>query len=163
MYIRTFAIMIKHITLEEAKENYYPRQSGMSVKYTDAYTLTPDPDNTHQEYVHYWVSRQRFNAQLSFNEGYIYILESKGQPGILKIGYTDRTPQERVREINRGTGVIVPWYIVNAFPCKAPDSIEVLVHQALHPYHLNKEGFNMLVSKAEEVIERVIRENNAGI
>jgi len=159
--------MIK-ISLEEAKENYYPRPTGMSVKYTDAFTLTPldDPqyeNHTTAEFVNYWIKRQRFEAQLSFNEGYIYVLENKGQPGILKIGYTDRTPQARVKEINSGTGVITPWFIVNAFPCKAPAQIESIIHSQLNQYRVNKEGFAVTVSTADSIITRIIAENNAAL
>ena len=156
------------ITLDEAKQDYYPRPNGMSVKYVDAFTLTPLEDEQYKdcttaEFVNYWIKRQRFEAQLSFNEGYIYILESKGQLGILKIGYTDRTPQQRLNEINGGTGVIIPWYIVNSFACKSPEYIETLVHQALSQYHVNKEGFNVSIREAERVIDKVIVENNAGV
>ena len=159
--------MIK-ISLEEAKENYYPRPAGMSVKYTDAFTLTPldgpqYENHTTAEFVNYWIKRQRFEAQLSFNEGYIYVLENKGQPGILKIGYTDRTPQARVKEINSGTGVITPWFIVNAFPCKAPAQIESIIHSQLNQYRVNKEGFAVTISTAEQIIAHIIAENNAAI
>ncbi len=159
--------MIK-ISLEEAKENYYPRPAGMSVKYTDAFTLTPldgpqYENYTTAEFINYWIKRQRFEAQLSFNEGYIYVLENKGQPGILKIGYTDRTPQARVKEINSGTGVITPWFIVNAFPCKAPAQIESIIHSQLNRYRVNKEGFAVTVSTADDIITRIIAENNAAI
>jgi hypothetical protein len=156
------------ISLEEAQQNYYPKPAGMSVRYTDAFTLTPLTGSHYDgydsaDYVNYWIKRQRFDAQLSFNEGYIYILENKGQPGILKIGYTDRTPQQRVKEINGGTGVITPWYIVNAFPCKAPSHIESIVHAQLNSYHVNKEGFAIKVSYAEELIIQIIQENNASV
>jgi len=155
--------MIKHITLEEAKENYYPKPAGMSVRYTDAYTLTPDNNESNSEHVHYWVKQQRFDARLSFNQGYIYILENKGQAGILKIGYTDRTPQQRLQEINGGTGVIIPWYIVNSFACKSPEHIETLVHQALSQYHVNKEGFNISIREAERIIDKIIADSNAAV
>lgn len=156
------------ISLEEAQVNYYPKPEGMSVKYTDAFTLTPLTGSQYSnydsaDYVNYWIKRQRFEAQLSFNEGYIYILENKGQPGILKIGYTDRTPQSRVKEINGGTGVITPWYIVNAFPCKAPSQIESLVHLQLNQYRVAKEGFAVTVTMAEDVVSNIIKENNAGL
>jgi hypothetical protein len=159
--------MIK-ITLEEAKQEYYPRPAGMSVKYTDAFTLTPldSPqynNYTTADFVNYWIKRQRFEAQLSFNEGYIYVLENKGQPGILKIGYTDRTPQARVKEINSGTGVITPWFIINAFPCKAPAQIESIIHSQINQYRVNKEGFAIQPSTAEETINRIISENNAAL
>lgn len=159
--------MIK-ITLEEAKQDYYPKPNNMSVKYVDAFTLTPLTDNKYNsydtaEFINYWIKRQRFEAQLSFNEGYIYVLENKGQPGILKIGYTDRTPQARVKEINSGTGVITPWFIINAFACKAPTQIESLVHAQLDRYRVNKEGFAVKASHAEEIIASIIAENNAAI
>jgi hypothetical protein len=156
------------ISLEEAKENYYPKPAGMSVKYTDAFTLTPLTGSEYNQYhtadyVNYWIKRQRFEAQLSFNEGYIYILANPNQPGILKIGYTDRTPQSRLKEINGGTGVIIPWYIVNAFACKAPSHIESIIHDQLNQYRIAKEGFGVTVSMAEDVIIRIINENNATI
>lgn len=159
--------MIK-ISLDEAKQEYYPKPAGMSVKYTDAFTLTPlegdqYKDYTTAEFVNYWIKRQRFEAQLSFNEGYIYILENKGQPGILKIGYTDRTPQARVKEINSGTGVITPWFIANAFPCKSPAQIESIIHDQLNQYRINKEGFGITIPTAEQVIIQIIDENNASI
>jgi hypothetical protein len=81
----------------------------------------------------------------------------------LKIGYTDRTPQERVREINGATGVITPWHIVNAFACRAPLQIESLIHKKLKPFHVNKEGFAVTISYAEETIASVIFDNNASI
>ncbi len=155
--------MMKRITMEEAKQDYYPKQEGESVVYADAFTLIPDPHDPSFEIIHYWIKRHHFNAQLSFNEGYIYVLENKGQPGILKIGYTDRTPQSRLKEINAGTGVITPWYIVNAFACKAPSHIEGLIHTQLWEYHVNKEGFAVTPSMAEDVITRIICDNNAGI
>lgn len=155
--------MIKYITLEEAKNEYYPKPATMSVRYADAYTLTPNEDNPHSELVHYWVKRQRFDAQLSLNEGYIYILHNSGAPGVVKIGYTDRTPQERVKELNSTTGVVIPWYVVNAFPCKSPRQIEALVHNQLNEYRVNKEFFNINASMAEEVIVGIIEENNAGL
>jgi len=156
------------ITIDEAKQDYYPRPNGMSVKYVDAFTLTPLKDEQYKncttaEFVNYWIKRQRFEAQLSFNEGYIYILENRGQPGILKIGYTDRTPQARVREINSGTGVITPWFIVNAFQCKSPAQIESIIHSQLNQYRINKEGFGITISAAEQTIVQIINENRANI
>lgn len=153
----------RRITLEQAKESFFPKPMNTPLDRNTFFSLTPDPNDSSVDYVHYWIKRQSFNAQLSFNEGYIYILENKSLPGILKIGYTDRSPLERVREINAGTGVIIPWHINNTFPCKSPNHIETLVHQALSQYRLNKEGFNVSVSLAEETIHKIIDENNAHI
>ncbi len=154
---------MKSITLDEAQKDYYPKPSHMAVKYADAFTLTPDTKDEHTRHVHYWVKRERFEAQLSFNEGYIYVLENRSQPGILKIGYTDRSPQARLKEINGATGVIIPWTIANAFPCKAPSHIESIVHKQLSKLHVSKEGYAVSLSMAEDTIKRIIEENQAGI
>ena len=153
----------KRITLEEAKLDYYPKPDGVSCEYADGYTLTQDPDDEFNDYVNYWIKNNKFNAALSFNEGYIYILGNKSLPGLLKIGYTDRTPQERVKEINGATGVITPWYVENAFACRAPLQIESLIHKKLKPFHVNKEGFAVTLSHAEEIITGVISDNNANL
>ena len=39
--------------------------------------------------------------------GHVYILVNAAMPGMLKIGMTTRTPEERAREISQGTGVAV--------------------------------------------------------
>jgi hypothetical protein len=156
-------IMSKLISLETAQAHYYPKPERTPIQYADAFTLVSDENNPLTSYVNYWLKHTSFDAQLSFNEGYIYILENKGQPGILKIGYTDRTPQQRVKEINGGTGVITPWIIVEAFACRAPGTIETAVHQQLKSYHVNKEGFAVGANDAVDVILRVIRENNANL
>jgi hypothetical protein len=39
--------------------------------------------------------------------GFVYVLSTREQPDLLKIGYTDRAVEQRVNEINRATGVVV--------------------------------------------------------
>ena len=153
----------KRITHEQAKESFLPKPSSWMLNKDTFFTLTPNEKDPLTDNVHYWIERQRFDAHLSFNEGFIYILESSGTPGILKIGYTDRSVQERVSEINSATGVIIPYYPISSFHCKAPKHIETLVHQALHTHRVNKEGFNVSLKHAKEVIEKIIAENNAYI
>lgn len=152
---------IKRITIEEAQDGYVPKPHYLPVDRAHAFTLTPEEDGWDK--VHYWIKTKTFDARLNLGEGYIYILSNKGIPGILKIGYTDRTPQERIREINGGTGVIIPWYLINSFACKSPSIVESIIHGYLREYHINKEGFAVSISFAEELISRVISENNAQI
>jgi len=151
------------ITLKEAKKSFFSKPSSISVIYADAFTITPDPHNDGWDLIHYWCKSKIFNAQLALNEGYIYILENKGQPGILKIGYTNRIPQDRVREINSGTGVITPWFIIGTYSCKSPQHIEALIHEKLNIYHINKEGFGVSFIQAENIIKEVISINKANI
>lgn len=53
-------------------------------------------------------------------EGQIYILSTREMPSVLKIGFTNRSVEERVKEINSSTGVIIPfgvravWNVANA-------------------------------------------------
>jgi hypothetical protein len=153
----------KRITHEQAKESFFPKPPSWMLNKDTHFTLTPDVEDPTINHVHYWVERQTFDANLSFNEGYIYILENHSIPGILKIGYTDRSVQDRIREINSATGVITPWYSISHYHCKSPKHIETLVHQSLSSYRVNKEGFNVSLKQAKKVIEHVIEENNASI
>ena len=156
-------VMSKLISLETAQSNFYPAPDNLNVRYADAFTLTSDDVNPLVTHINYWMKKQNFDAHLAFNEGYIYVLENKGQPGILKIGYTDRTPQARVKEINSGTGVITPWIIINAFACRAPGTIEYFIHKELESYRVNKEAFAVTPSMADECILRIIQETNSGL
>ena len=58
--------------------------------------------------------------KLESSGGYIYILSTREQRDVLKIGYTERTVEERVKEINSSTGVVIPygcravWTVENA-------------------------------------------------
>jgi hypothetical protein len=153
----------KRITTDEAKTSFFPKPSSWSLNKNTYFTLTQDEKDPTIDHVHYWVERATFDANLSFNEGYIYVLENHGIPGVLKIGYTDRSVQDRVREINSSAGVITPWYSVSHFHCKSPKHIETLVHQSLNNHRVNKEGFNVSLKQAKKVIENVIEENNASI
>jgi hypothetical protein len=64
---------------------------------------------------------------------------------------------------NSGTGVITTWYIANTFACKSPKSIEILVHQQLKQYNVNKEGFGVTLPHAENVIKQIIIDSNASL
>lgn len=153
------------ITLEEASINFFPKPFGYPVNTSTYYTLTPDKSDPTMSAVHYWIKNQTVDLTLSLGEGYIYILANKSIPGILKIGYTDRTPQERVKEINGATGVITNWYVANSFTCRSPKVIESLVHTQLRDCRIavNKEGFAVSLTEAERIISNIITENNAAI
>ena len=158
-------VLSKCITLEEANTNFFPKPFGYPVNSSTYYTLTPDLTDPTLDHVHYWIKNQTVDLSLSLGEGHLYILANKSIPGILKIGYTDRTPQERVKEINSATGVITNWYIANSFACRSPKVIESLVHTQLKDCRItsNKEGFAVNLTEAERIIANIIVENNAAI
>lgn len=117
-----------------------------------------DKCRTHFEY---YMKANEVLGQLDAGEGYVYILVSEQNEGLCKIGSTERTPEERLKEINAGTGVIFPWKLYDAFPCKAPRSVEKLVHKVLGEVRVDprKEGFAIYPKIARETILRVLTEN----
>ena len=129
------------------------------------FTRVPKESDPEWDQVFYFIQRDALYTRLEGGEGYVYILQCDNQPGICKIGYTERTPQERLKEINKGTGVIFPWYIVKAYACRSPRAIEQLVHLELDKYRVNtqKEGFSVFPEQAMETIERVINKYGAKI
>ena len=155
----------KRITLEEASTNFFPKPIDYPVNSSTYFTLTTDINDPTLDHVHYYIKNKSVDLSLSPGQGYIYILSNKSIPGILKIGYTDRTPQERVKEINSATGVITNWYVANSFTCRSPKVIENLVHTQLNDYRItnNKEGFAVSLIEAERIISNIIMENNAAI
>lgn len=109
----------------------------------------------------YYMKANEVLGQLDAGQGYVYILVSDQQIGICKIGSTERTPEERLVEINRATGVILPWRLYDAVPCKAPRSVELLVHKILAESRIDrrKEGFAVNPKVAQSIILKVISDN----
>jgi hypothetical protein len=86
--------------------------------------------------------------------GYIYILSTRAQPKILKIGMTQRSVDVRVKEINAATGVIIPfgvraiWKVDNAF------EVEKEIHALLAEYRVrrDREFFELEFNKVSQLI-----------
>ena len=78
--------------------------------------------------------------------GYLYCFENECMPGLLKIGYTDRTVEERLAEAN-ASGTFGPpsdyAAIVFAKLVNHPREKEIIVHALLQKYGKNpkKEFF----------------------
>ena len=159
---------IQFVSPEEVTEDQYIQCNTRSqLKRCTHYTLVPEDRDDLQGWdnVYYFIQRDSVFARLEGGEGYVYVLQCDNQPGILKIGETERTPQERVKEINRSAGVIFPYYVAAAFPCKSPRAVEQLVHLELDKYRVNtqKEGFAVFLDTAKETIQRVIKHYGAEI
>lgn len=116
--------------------------------------------HTHFEY---YMKASEVMGQLEGGKGYVYILTSKGQSGICKIGSTERTPEIRVKEVNQATGIVLPWELYDAFPCNSPRVVELLVHKALDHVRISKqrEGFFIDPEKAKELILKILKEQKS--
>jgi len=83
-------------------------------------------------------------------QGFIYVLDNASMPGLLKIGATERTPDERARELSRSTGVPSPF--VTRFSARVSDwrEAEAAIHRGLDQFRSNKsrEFFRIEVKAA---------------
>jgi hypothetical protein len=86
--------------------------------------------------------------------GWIYILSTRDNPRLLKIGMTTRTVEERAKEINGVTGVAVPFGVRRCWRVMSPLSAERLVHNALCASRLrnDREFFRVDFSEATKTI-----------
>lgn len=156
---------IREVALEDLDETY------IKVENWDPYfweKVTHFSCESHWEgnefcsHYEYYMKANEVWGKLDGGRGYVYILISDQQEGICKIGSTERTPEERLREINRATGVILPWKLYDAFPCRAPHSVEKIVHKVLAEARIDrrKEGFAVLPETAQGIISKVIESNS---
>lgn len=152
---------LQKITVEEAEELIKVSQDTFDqAKY---YTITPsiDPQKRAEgwEAVTYYSERRRsYQIPTSVpNAQWVYVLSNESMPDMVKIGYTNKTPDERVGEINRATGVPTDFIVEYALPCVNGYEVEQLVHKELDDYRVNgkKEFFKLKVEEAKQLINAI--------
>jgi len=75
---------------------------------------------------------------------YLYVFRSPAHGlDIYKVGYTDRNPDSRARELSSTTGSPVPFLVVQAWAVVDGHAAETAAHKALEDYRLasNREFF----------------------
>ncbi|MEU7154627.1 GIY-YIG nuclease family protein [Streptomyces sp. NPDC045456] len=94
--------------------------------------------------------------------GFVYVLSTRENPDILKIGYTNRDPLTRAKEINSATGVMVPWGVRGAWTVADARRVEADVHALLASYRVrrDREFFHMPFSEAARIIARYASKND---
>ena len=91
-------------------------------------------------------------------EGYIYILINPSlQKNYLKIGKTERSPEDRAAEISQGTGVPTPYYVAYKHKVSDCNSAETIIHTKLKKYRVSgrREFFLFPLDEAIEVVRDV--------
>ena len=68
-------------------------------------------------------------SKIKDNIEYIYILTNPGEPGIIKIGMTERTVEGRVRSIN-ATSTVTEWVAKFALPVSKGNALKI--EQQMH-------------------------------
>ena len=147
---------IQRITEEEAKM-YIPLKedyTGISVNKCPYYTLTEGEDGW--DIVTYFTGRKRnkYANRTNDYDSWVYVLSNPTMPGYVKIGFTDKTPEERALQLSRSTGVILPFKVEWAFHCYNGYALEQEVHRHLESSRItgNREFFDVSLDEAKKVI-----------
>lgn len=105
------------------------------------------------------------HRQLIPDVGQIYLLSTRDQPDILKIGYTERSIWTRIKEINTSTGLLVPFGVRAVWAIESARIVERDIHQMFDDYRVrsDREFFRVPYSFAFKkinsfIIERRIQE-----
>lgn len=75
-------------------------------------------------------------------------------PGLVKVGYTDRSPARRASELG-GTGMPTPYSVAYSARLHDARKIEQQVHRKLAKARVGKEWFRCTVTTARTAIESV--------
>jgi hypothetical protein len=95
----------------------------------------------------------------SSKRGAVYVLTNPAMPGLVKIGCTKYTADERARRLSSETGVPAPFVVAWEWPVSDWYSVEQLTHNrlGLHRPNGNREFFTCSVKQASREITRVAR------
>jgi AraC-like DNA-binding protein len=87
------------------------------------------------------------------SKGYVYILKNPSMPGLLKIGKTTRSVQQRANELWQ-TGVPTPFEVVSEYYSPDCHELEQSVHQALSAYRISamREFFAVDEKRADNAL-----------
>lgn len=94
--------------------------------------------------------------------GWVYIISNKAMPGILKIGYTERTPYIRAYELYN-TGCPYPYKVDYSIYVNKPFEVEQKAHELQRSTNVGKEWFSCSQEKAIETIANAIKICGAAI
>jgi len=84
-------------------------------------------------------------------KGWVYIITNVAMPNLLKIGYSDRDPENRAIELN-STASPHPHIVEFAVLVEQPRKVEKAVHMELKDFHEGKEWFKCDTSKGKSAI-----------
>jgi len=87
--------------------------------------------------------------------GYVYVLSNKAMPGLLKIGFTDRHPKVRAKEL-RTTGVPEPFEVEFAVRDDFARRIEAQAHRLMEEerIRMDREFARMEIPAAVSLVKR---------
>ena len=95
--------------------------------------------------------------------GILYMLGYRDKKELLKIGFTGRDVASRVNEINRATGIVIPFGVRHVWRVRNPRTVEREVHRLLADYRVrrDREFFQMEYNEAVQLITKYLEEIQA--
>lgn len=69
--------------------------------------------------------------------GFVYILQNEYMPGLIKIGCTERSPQQRAEELSKHTGVPAPFKVLCFAEFDSFQQVEHQMHEWCKNYRVN--------------------------
>ena len=88
------------------------------------------------------------------NIGYVYCLTIPRMPGIVKIGYTSKTIEQRLKDLDN-TSVVEPFQLYYAGRVRNPLSVEKKIHEIYREWRIrpNREFFEVDADQVKRVIQ----------
>jgi cold shock CspA family protein len=103
---------------------------------------------------------QSTDLNLKEGWGFIYILSTRENPDLLKIGVTTRSLELRVKEINSATGIAIPFGVRHCWLVPNANVLEKIIHQKLETYRIraDREFFNIKFGEAVKQFNTIVDE-----
>lgn len=139
----------------------YEDISARDVRDARYVVLTPKEGDRLKSNVTYYTDRRR--SKYTSTEGnpdgreWVYVLSHPQEENLLKIGYTSKDPNTRIKEINSQTGVVGEYKLVYLYKTINGQALEREVHSFLKEkrIHPRKEHFELTRDQAVQIIKEI--------
>jgi hypothetical protein len=126
-------------------------QSEQAAKPIEKQTTSPSFDETN-------IHTVQPSAELA--GAYLYVMRCPAHGrDIYKVGYTDRDPEQRARELSKKTATPTPFLVVQAWAVSDGRLAECAAHQALGEYRVDssREFFQSTYSTLRQMLENAVQ------
>jgi hypothetical protein len=98
-------------------------------------------------------------------KGYIYVLINPSMKGMVKIGKTNRNPEDRAKELSAGTNIPFQFQVGYDILVSDIDLAEKKVHKKLEKFRVanNREFFEISLREAVDVINKVVKDEKINL
>jgi hypothetical protein len=155
MIMNIISNLMKRISELEA-HNYISVEEDFTGSDPVFFTLKSNPVDPEWDDVVYYTARKKNVYENMEGEGdsWIYILTNKTMPNLVKIGFTNKTPDKRAKQISRSTGVPLEFNVAYAFKCFNAHAFEGELHKYLKGYRINndREFFQISINEAKDAV-----------